>query len=219
MRKEGGPWPALRLLTPITSEVDVAIMPSQKIQESFVVGLRYSEQRQHLLIASSSALESLPDQMLDLVFGYQSFSIWPRHAFPEIAVDHFLQLPGPFPFKRQRYIVRLNRVARRAHCGFDDVLEFANVSRKVIGHQFCDGGLAHGLSTASQDVFDQQWYVFHSAAQRRNGYGKYVQTVIQILSELASANHRHQFAIRCGDHTQVEFAHDNITQSAELAVL
>src|SRR5262245_10548397 len=194
-------------------------MPTQKIHKAFVVGLRYSKQWQHLLIASSSALESLPDQMLDLIFGYQSFGIRPRHAFPEIAVDHFLQLPGLFPFERQRYIVRLDGVARGAGGGFDDVLELADVSRKVIGHQFCDGGLAQALFTASQDVFDQQRYVFHSAAQRGNCYRKYVQTVIEILSELASANHRHQFAICSGDHPQVEFASDNITQSAKLAIL
>src|SRR5262249_41028249 len=195
-------------------------MPSQKIHEPFVIGLRNVQQRQHLFVAASCALESLPDEMFYLILGYQSLCVRPRDRFPKIADDHLLQLPRFVTFQRQRYIVCLNHQAgRRAYRRLDNILQLANVAWKCVCHQFCNGRVAHPLSTAVQHVFNEQRHVFHWTAQRWNVNWKYVQPIVKVFTKIASTNQWYQLAVCRGDHSQVELAEDHVAEPAELPVL
>jgi len=68
-------------------------------------------------------------------------------------------------------------------------------------------------------MVNEQRKIFQAAAERRNLNGKDVQPVVQVFPELASADHRHQFTIRRGDHAQIQLACDHIADTAQLPVL
>src|SRR5437870_5749158 len=89
-------WPCLfappessGLLLPVLSEIDDAMMASQEIHEAFVIGVRNSEQRQHLPVASACPLEALSDEALHMCSGDQPLCERPCDRFPEISHDDF----------------------------------------------------------------------------------------------------------------------------------
>src|SRR6267143_944910 len=77
------------LLLPVLSEIDDAMMPSQEIHEAFVIGVRNSEQRQHLSIASARPLETLADEAFHMCSGDQPLREGPCDRFPEVSHDDF----------------------------------------------------------------------------------------------------------------------------------
>src|SRR5262245_33571980 len=207
-------------LSSVSPKVNVAVMPSQEIHKTFVIGLRNVQQWQHPFVAASCALESLPDEMFYLIPGYQSFGVWPRHRFPEIADDHLLQLPRFVAFQRQRHIVCLDYgTGRRTHRRLHNILQLANITWKCVCHQLCNGRVAHLLSTAVQHVFNEQRHVFHSTAQRWNLNWKYIQSIVKVFTKIASTNQWYQLAVCRRDHSQVELAHDHVAKPAQLPIL
>src|SRR6202007_139416 len=59
------------------------------------------------------------------------------------------------------------------------------------------------IGKARDEVFDKQWNVVHSLAQRRNGDRKHVQPEKQVLAESSSRNRGRQVAIGCCDHPNI----------------
>src|SRR5262245_48610526 len=111
-------------------------MTSQKIHEALVVRFRDVKQRQHLFITAAGALQSLPDQMLDLILRDQALRVWPRDRFPEIADDDVLQLPRLIALERQRDVIRFDhRPGSCARSRLYDVFQLSNISRKVVRYE------------------------------------------------------------------------------------
>src|SRR5262249_37566462 len=151
---------------------------------------------------------------------YQSFRVRPRDRFPEIADDHLFELPRFVAFQRQRHIVCLNyRTGRRAYRRLDNILQLANVAWKCVCHQFCNGRVAHLLSTAVQHVYHEQRNALHPRAQRRTLNWKSVQQIVKLFTKIASTNQWYQLAVRRRDHSQVELAQDHVAEPTELPVL
>src|SRR5262249_20300438 len=152
--------------------------------------------------------------------GDQALCVRLRDGFPEIAVNYLLQVPRAICFERQRYIIRLNHWSGcRARRRFHHILQLAHIAWETVRHQLHHGCITHRLSTPLQHVFDKQRYILDSPAQWWNLNWKYIQSVIEIFSKLTPANKRHQLAVRRRDNSQVELAHDDVAQSAELPVL
>src|SRR5688572_15178624 len=86
LRKRGA-----SISSPISPEIDIDVMPSQKIHEPFVIGIRNTELWQHLLVTAACSLESLANQMFDLIPCNLPVGIGSGDRFPEVAYDHFFQ--------------------------------------------------------------------------------------------------------------------------------
>ena len=211
-----------QLISSCSPEIDIAVMPPQEIHEPFIIGFRNLEQRQHFFVAAARPLESLPNQMLHLILGDQSFRVRPRHRLPEIRPTITSSRRQAVVFQRQRHIIRAQLPVRSpvscAH--FDDVLEFTNVAGKAIRHR--------SLSMAHRCIFFSRFRSMCSTSngtssmrspQRRNLNRKHVQSIVKIFSKVASSDHRQQLAVRRCDYTDIEFAMIDIAESAELSIL
>src|SRR5438552_13334203 len=104
-----GHRPRLQLLLPVLPEIDDAMMPSQKVHKSFVIGIREPEQWQHLPIAATCTLEALPDEMLHMRAGDQPFGKRPGDRIPKISHDHVFDELAARWLIRQQDIVRKDR--------------------------------------------------------------------------------------------------------------
>src|SRR5438552_548628 len=126
-----------RLPLPVSPEVDIAIMASEKVHEPLVISIRHPEQGKHLLVTAARPLETLPDDMLDLSFCDHPLRIRPRDRFPEIANDQFVHRPRSEGVLRQQDVIGLNDAAvGSARRRFDDILKFANITGKDVRHEF-----------------------------------------------------------------------------------
>src|SRR2546422_5994174 len=207
------------LFLPELSEIEIAVMPSKKVHEALVVGVRNSEQRQKLLVIPARQLEAPPNHVLDLVAGDPPFRIGSRHRLPEISNDHFLHRPAVRGFGRQNDLIRMNQVARRSvDCGLNDILEFSHVPRKPVPEKFRHGVVADAFP-AAEHVVHKKRHIFHAMAQGWNPNWKHVQAIVKVLSEVTLPDEKREFTVGCRDHPHIDLAVNHIAQSPELFVL
>src|SRR5215213_2341142 len=109
---------------------------------------------------------------------------------------------------------------------FDDVGQFADVSRPVVEHQLfqqvgCEDYalLVLSLRELFQQVMDQHGNVFTAVSQRRQRDVDAVDPVPQVSTERTLGNHAAEVAVGCRDDSDVSFNYLRFSQRIDLAVL
>ena len=194
-------------------------MPSQKIHESLVIGIRKPEQRQHLPIASARPLQSMPYETFHMCPGHQPLRERLCNRVPEISDDEVLEIRSVYGFGGQRDVVGVNDWSHRnTDSSFDNVLQLADVSWKRIRHQLCHG-IAGDLLSSTQKMIDEERNIVDAPAQRRNMDWKDIEPVVQVFPEVTSPDHAAQFTVGCGNDANIELAHGDVSEPADLLVL
>src|ERR1051326_5908910 len=195
------------------------MMPSQEVHESLVIRIRKPEQREHFPVTSACTLEALSNEMLQMGTSNQPLSKWTCNRIPEVAHHGIFDQQFFRRFVRKSNVAGLYNYSRsNAHCSFQDVFQFADISRKCIPFQLGYRIFRNAFSPIQQVLRDDR-EIFHTAAKRRNLNRKNIKSIVEVLAEFAFTDHRRQLAIRSGDYTQVKCARSNVAQPADLLVL
>ena len=201
-------------------------MAPQEVHESLVIGVGHIKELDDLPVATVGLNQATADDGLDLSLGDQTVGIGPGDRFPEIVHDDCF---GRFPNQGiggQRDRIRCNYFClRHVVAAFNDVLQFANVSRVMIGKQ-----LFHGIGRQSSlfstvgiqrcdDMTHQKRDIGPTFSKRGNFNRKYVETVEKVFAEITLTRHRPKVTVGGGDYAGVDRAVDNVTESTHLLLL
>ena len=77
----------------------------------------------------------------------------------------------------------------------------------------------HPVRENIHEMPGQQWYIFGTLAQRRNGDGKNIEPIKQVFPELAFRNHLPQVVVGGGDQPHIGFDRLCAPQPLELMFL
>src|SRR3569623_481325 len=118
-----------------------------------------------------------------------------------------LALPAPKFFRQSVSVDHPER--KHDDQAFHEIGEFAHIARPVIVAQRNDGlrGQAHRAALfvfeAGDEIVDQQRDVFLTLTQRRHLDGKHVESVVEVLAEVAFGNLLFEIAVGGGDDAHV----------------
>ena len=215
-----------QLLPPIRPEIDVTAMAPQEVHEPLVIRVGHIEEMDHLPVASLCLRQAPPDDSLDLTFRNKAIGIGSGNGLPKVVHDDFLDRFPSQDVGWQSDRIGVNRFSlRHVVATFDDVLQFANVSRVMISEEFFDrirrqGSLFTALSVQRfDDMTHQEWDVGPTLSKRGDVNRKDVEAVEKILAEVARTRHRPKVTVSRCDNPGVYRTVDNVAQSTHLLLL
>src|SRR6266566_5037771 len=115
---------------------------------------------------------------------------------------------------------------RENHCAFDDILQFANVSRPRVLRQGVHGFAGDRIDRfvhLPRGVLDEMphelWDIFRTFAQRWNGDGENAQTIVKVAAKLLLHDHPFQVAMGRSYHPNVDSLRPRAAQTLEFPLL